>query len=463
MYEAINSFVTSVNELVWGWAMILLLLGTHIFMTIRTRGIQRRVFQGIRLSVTKDPEAEGEVSQFGALTTALAATIGTGNIIGVGTAIALGGPGAVLWCWLTGVFGIATKYSESLISVKYRVKTRDGRMLGGAMYALERGLHMRWLGLLFAVFGGLASFGIGCATQVNAIASVCKENLGIPGWIVGVVAAVLVSLVIFGGTKSIANVCEKLVPFMAFFYVLGCLIILVINYDYLIPALQTIVVLAFKPGAAAGGLIGGGIMQALHFGVARGLFSNESGMGSAPIAAAAAQTRNPVRQALVSSTGTFWDTVVVCAMTGLVLVTSIMKNPNINVQNISDGGVLTSLAFDQIPVVGPLILVVGIITFAFSTVLGWAYYGERCVEYFAGKKVLIPYRILYIAVAVIAPIVSLNLIWLIADTLNAMMAIPNLIAVLFLSPVIVAETKKYLNDIDEKDDTLIPYEDEISG
>ncbi len=463
MYEAINSFVTSVNELVWGWAMILLLLGTHIFMTIRTRGIQRRVFQGIRLSVTKDPEAEGEVSQFGALTTALAATIGTGNIIGVGTAIALGGPGAVLWCWLTGVFGIATKYSESLISVKYRVKTRDGRMLGGAMYALERGLHMRWLGLLFAVFGGLASFGIGCATQVNAIASVCKENLGIPGWIVGVVAAVLVSLVIFGGIKSIANVCEKLVPFMAFFYVLGCLIILVINYDYLIPALQTIVVLAFKPGAAAGGLIGGGIMQALHFGVARGLFSNESGMGSAPIAAAAAQTRNPVRQALVSSTGTFWDTVVVCAMTGLVLVTSIMKNPNINVQNISDGGVLTSLAFDQIPVVGPLILVVGIITFAFSTVLGWAYYGERCVEYFAGKKVLIPYRILYIAVAVIAPIVSLNLIWLIADTLNAMMAIPNLIAVLFLSPVIVAETKKYLNDIDEKDDTLIPYEDEISG
>ena len=456
MYEAINSFVTSVNELVWGWAMILLLLGTHIFMTIRTRGIQRRVFQGIRLSVTKDPEAEGEVSQFGALTTALAATIGTGNIIGVGTAIALGGPGAVLWCWLTGVFGIATKYSESLISVKYRVKTRDGRMLGGAMYALERGLHMRWLGLLFAVFGGLASFGIGCATQVNAIASVCKENLGIPGWIVGVVAAVLVSLVIFGGIKSIANVCEKLVPFMAFFYVLGCLIILVINYDYLIPALQTIVVLAFKPGAAAGGLIGGGIMQALHFGVARGLFSNESGMGSAPIAAAAAQTRNPVRQALVSSTGTFWDTVVVCAMTGLVLVTSIMKNPNINVQNISDGGVLTSLAFDQIPVVGPLILVVGIITFAFSTVLGWAYYGERCVEYFSGKKGLIPYRVLYIAVSLVAPVLALDLVWKIADILNALMAIPNLIAVLLLSPVIVKETKKYINNLDAVDDTPVP-------
>lgn len=460
MYDVINSIVTLVNDFVWGWAMILLLLGTHVFMTIRTKGIQRRVFQGIRLSVTKDPEAEGEVSQFGALTTALAATIGTGNIIGVGTAIALGGPGAVLWCWLTGVFGIATKYSESLISVKYRVKTRDGRMLGGAMYALERGLHMKWLAVLFALFGGIASFGIGCATQVNAIASVCKENLGLPSWIVGVVVAILVALVIFGGIKSIARVCEKLVPFMAIFYVLGCIIILVLNYDFLIPALQTICTLAFKPGAAAGGLIGGGIMQALHYGVARGLFSNESGMGSAPIAAAAAQTRNPVRQALVSSTGTFWDTVVVCAMTGLVLVTSIMKNPAIDVGNISDGGVLTSLAFEQIPVLGPVILVLGIISFAFSTVLGWAYYGERCVEYFAGKKALIPYRVLYIAVAVIAPVVSLNLIWLIADTLNALMAIPNLVAVLLLSPVVVAETKKYLNNIDKKDTDPIPYEDE---
>ena len=460
MYDTIYSIVQSVNDVVWGWAMIFLLLGTHIFMTIRTKGIQRKVFKGIRLSVTKDPDAEGEVSQFGALTTALAATIGTGNIIGVGTAIALGGPGAVLWCWLTGVFGIATKYSESLISVKYRVKTRDGRMLGGAMYALERGLHMKWLGVLFALFGGIASFGIGCATQVNAIASVCKENLGVPPWIVGVIVGILVAMVIFGGIKSIARVCEKLVPFMAFFYVIGCIIILGINYDYLVPALKTICSLAFKPGAAAGGLVGGGIMQALHYGVARGLFSNESGMGSAPIAAAAAQTINPVRQALVSSTGTFWDTVVVCAMTGLVLVTSIMKNPSIDMGGISDGGVLTSLAFEQIPILGPVILVLGIITFAFSTVLGWAYYGERCIEYFAGKKIMIPYRILYILVAVIAPVVSLNLIWLIADTLNALMAIPNLVAVLLLSPVVVAETKKYLNHIDEKDDTPIPYEDE---
>ncbi len=455
--EKFSQLVTWVDGKVWGWGMILLLLGTHLFMTVRTWFIQRKtITKGIKLSVSKEPDADGEVSQFGALATALASTIGTGNIIGVGTAVALGGPGAVLWCWLTGVFGIATKYSESLIAVKYRVKTEDGRMQGGAMYALERGLHMRWLGLIFAVFAGFASFGIGCATQVNAIATVCNENLHINKAVVGIIIGVLTAVVIFGGIKSIARVCERLVPFMALFYVLGCIVILGINYDYIIPAITTICRLAFQPGAAAGGLVGSGIMLAMRYGVARGLFSNESGMGSAPIAAAAAQTRNPVRQALVSSTGTFWDTVVVCLMTGLVLVSTIMKNPAINANEITDGGVLTSLAFDQIPIIGPLILVVGIISFAFSTILGWAYYGERCVEYFAGKKGLIPYRVLYIAVAVIAPVVALDVVWDIADILNALMAIPNLIAVLLLSPVIVKETKKYLDDLDAKDDTEIP-------
>ena len=455
--EKFSQLVTWVDGKVWGWGMILLLLGTHLFMTVRTGFIQRKtITKGIKLSVSKEPDADGEVSQFGALATALASTIGTGNIIGVGTAVALGGPGAVLWCWLTGVFGIATKYSESLIAVKYRVKTEDGRMQGGAMYALERGLHMRWLGLIFAVFAGFASFGIGCATQVNAIATVCNENLHINKAVVGIIVGVLTAVVIFGGIKSIARVCERLVPFMALFYVLGCIVILGINYDYIIPAITTICRLAFQPGAAAGGLVGSGIMLAMRYGVARGLFSNESGMGSAPIAAAAAQTRNPVRQALVSSTGTFWDTVVVCLMTGLVLVSTIMKNPAINANEITDGGVLTSLAFDQIPIIGPLILVVGIISFAFSTILGWAYYGERCVEYFAGKKGLIPYRVLYIAVAVIAPIVALDVVWDIADILNALMAIPNLIAVLLLSPVIVKETKKYLDNLDAKDDTEIP-------
>ena len=351
MLHAVVSFINISNKWIWSWPMIILLLGTHIFMTIRTKGIQRKLGTAIKLSVTRDPEAEGEVSQFGALATALASTIGTGNIIGVGTAIALGGPGAVLWCWLTGVFGIATKYSESLIAVKYRVKTKDGRMQGGAMYALERGLHMKWLALLFAFFGAFASFGIGCATQVNAIATVCKANLGVPEWVVGVVVAALTALVIFGGIQSIARVCEKLVPFMAAFYVVGCIIILVINRDFLWPAVKTICTLAFQPGAAAGGLVGSGIMMAMRYGIARGLFSNESGMGSAPIAAAAAQTRNPVRQALVSSTGTFWDTVVVCLMTGLVLVSSIMKNPSIDMGQITDGGILTTLTFDQIPVI----------------------------------------------------------------------------------------------------------------
>ncbi len=458
MYEKVYDVIQSVDDLVWGWAMILLLLGTHLFLTIRTGFIQRKtISKGIPLSVAKEDGADGEVSQFGALTTALASTIGTGNIIGVGTAIALGGPGAVLWCWLTGVFGIATKYAESLIAVKYRVKTVDGRMQGGAMYALERGLNMKWLGMIFAVFAGFASFGIGCATQVNAIAEVCNSNLGIEPWTVGIVVAVLTAFVIFGGIKSIASVCEKLVPFMAVFYVLGCLFILFMNREFVVPAIATICKLAFaNEDAVVGGLVGGGLRAAIQYGVARGLFSNESGMGSAPIAAAAAKTKNPVRQALVSSTGTFWDTVVVCLMTGLVLVSTMMKNPGLGAEQITDGGRLTTMAFSQIPYFGPFILVVGIITFAYSTILGWAYYGERCVEYFSGKKGLIPYRVLYIVVALIAPVLALDLVWLIADILNALMAIPNLIAVLLLSPIIVKETKKYINNLDADDDTPIP-------
>ncbi len=465
MLETISDAIFKVDEVIWGWWLIILLFGTHIFMTFKTRFIQwKSITKGIKLSVTKDPDAEGEVSNFGALTTALAATIGTGNIVGVGTAIALGGPGAVLWCWLSGVFGIATKYSESLIAVKYRVKKKDGRMQGGAMYALSRGL--KWqplgkiLGMIFAVFAGFASFGIGCATQVNTIANIVQANVGFPKQIIGIIIAALTALVIFGGIKSISRVCEKLVPFMAIFYVLGCLIILCINYDYIIPAITTICRLAFTPGAAAGGLVGSGIMMAMRYGVARGLFSNESGMGSAPIAAAAAQTRNPVRQALVSSTGTFWDTVVVCLMTGLTLVSTIMKNPAINADEITDGGVLTTLAFGQIPYLGPIILTLGIICFAYSTILGWAYYGERAVEYFSGKKGLIPYRVLYIAVAAIAPIVTLDVVWALADILNALMAIPNLIAVLLLSNIISNETKLYINDLDKWDDTPVPVVDD---
>ena len=459
--EAFSNLVTAIDNWIWGLPMIVLLLGTHLFMTVRTGFIQRKTFTGIRLSVTKDPDSPGDVSQFQALTTALASTIGTGNIVGVGTAIFLGGPGAVLWCWLTGVFGIATKYAESLIAVKYRVKTKDGRMQGGAMYALQRGLNMKWLGVLFALLAMLASFGIGCGTQINAISEIIQGNspIYIPPLAIGIVFAAITAVVIIGGIKSIATVCEKLVPFMAAFYVLGCLVILCINYDFIIPALQTIFTLAFQPGAVAGGLVGGGLRLAMQYGVARGLFSNESGLGSAPLVASAAQTRNPVRQALVSATGTFWDTVVVCLMTGLVLVTTIMKNPNINMDMIEDGSQMTTAAFSQIPVLGPMILVVGIITFAYSTILGWSYYGERCCEYLFGKKGMLPYKILFIAVIVIGPVLSLDLVWTIANILNALMAVPNLIAVLLLSGVIARETRHYLKNLDEIDTTEIPVVD----
>ncbi|WP_130870341.1 alanine/glycine:cation symporter family protein [Intestinimonas massiliensis (ex Afouda et al. 2020)] len=459
--EAIINFINWLDDFIWGLPMIVLLFGTHVFMTVRTGFIQRKTFTGIRLSVTRDPDSPGDVSQFQALTTALASTIGTGNIIGVGTAVFLGGPGAVFWCWIAGVFGIATKYAESLIAVKYRVRTPDGRMQGGAMYALERGLNMKWLGVLFAALATLASFGIGCGTQINAIAEVIENNIpiGIPPIAVGIVGGILTAIVIIGGIQSIASVCEKLVPFMAAFYVLGCIIILGINYDFIIPAISAILSLAFKPGAVAGGLVGQGLMIAMRFGVARGLFSNESGMGSAPLVASAAQTRNPVRQALVSATGTFWDTVVVCLMTGLVLVSTIMKNPAINMADVTDGGKLTTLAFSQIPVLGPVILVVGIITFAWSTILGWSYYGERCAQYLWGKKAILVYKIVFVAIVVVGPVLALDLVWTIADILNAFMAIPNLIAVLLLSGVIAKETRHYLKNLDEVDKTEIPQVD----
>lgn len=471
MWDAISAVMNSFNDFLWGWFMIILLLGTHIFLTIRTKFVQRKTFKAIKLSVTKDPDSDGDISPFQALATALASTIGTGNIIGVGTAIALGGPGAVLWCWLTGVFGIATKYSESLIGVKYRVKTSDGRMLGGAMYALERGFKFKTLGkilaVLFALFALLASFGIGSGVQVNAISNIMNNtfNLGtvnlfgqdasVISIIVGVLVATITAVVIFGGIKSISRVCELLVPFMAVFYVFGCLIILGMNFDVLGKTFEMIFQDAFSLKSVAGGFLGSSLMLAARYGIARGLFSNESGMGSAPIVASAAQTRNPVRQAMISSTGTFWDTVVVCLMTGLVLVSSIIKNPAIDV---SDGGDLTYKAFQQIPVIGTPILVIGIAAFAYSTILGWSYYGERCVEYLFGRGGMIPYKLIFVFILLIGPVIKLDLVWTMADIFNALMSIPNLIAVVVLSPVVVKETNYYLygNRLDEYDKTKLP-------
>lgn len=471
MWDAISAVMNGFNDFLWGWFMIILLLGTHIFLTIRTKFVQRKTFKAIKLSVTKDPDSDGDISPFQALATALASTIGTGNIIGVGTAIALGGPGAVLWCWLTGVFGIATKYSESLIGVKYRVKTSDGRMLGGAMYALERGFKFKTLGkilaVLFALFALLASFGIGSGVQVNAISNIMNntfdlgmvnlfgQDASVISIIVGVLVAAITAVVIFGGIKSISRVCELLVPFMAVFYVLGCLIILGMNFDVLGKTFEMIFQDAFSLKSVAGGFLGSSLMLAARYGIARGLFSNESGMGSAPIVASAAQTRNPVRQAMISSTGTFWDTVVVCLMTGLVLVSSIIKNPAIDV---SDGGDLTYKAFQQIPVVGTPILVIGIAAFAYSTILGWSYYGERCVEYLFGRGGMIPYKLIFVFILLIGPVIKLDLVWTMADIFNALMSIPNLIAVVVLSPVVVKETNYYLygNRLDEYDKTKLP-------
>ncbi|KXL51899.1 amino-acid carrier protein AlsT [Anaerotignum neopropionicum] len=440
--ESINNFVSTINGFVWGPVMLILLFGTHVFLTIRTRFIQRYIGKAVKLSITPDNEAEGDVSGFGALATALAATIGTGNIVGVATAVALGGPGAILWCWLTGLFGIATKYGEALLAIKYRVKDKTGAMVGGPMYALERGLGQKWLGILFAIFAGIACFGIGNMTQANSIATMVEANFHIPAWISGIILTVATALVILGGVKSIAKCCEKLVPFMAGFYILGCIIILVINAPYIGGAFKIIIGSAFTPTSAGGGFVGATIMMAIRFGIARGLFTNESGLGSAPIADAAAMTRNPVRQALISSSGVFWDTIIVCALTGLVLVTSIMKNPDAMAG--LNGGMLTTAAFNTIPVVGPIVLTIGLITFAWSTILGWSYYGERSWVYLVGTGAIKPFRCAWVIVVFIGSVTALDLVWNIADTLNAMMAFPNLVALLGLSGVIVTETKKYL-------------------
>lgn len=441
--EQLQHITEVVSSFLWGWPMIILLLGTHLFLTIRLRFPQRKIFTAIRLSFKKDRGSEGDVSQFGALATSLAATIGTGNIIGVATAVAFGGPGAVLWCWFTGVLGISTKYTEGLLAIKYRVKTENGQMLGGPMYALERGLKMKWLGILFCVFTAIAAFGIGNTVQANSISMLVNETLGISVHITGVIIALGVALVILFGVKGIAKVCTALVPFMAVFYILGCIYILIVNAPYLRESLNLIVSSAFTPRAAGGGFLGTTVMMAARFGIARGLFSNESGLGSAPIVAAAAQTRNPVRQALVSSTGTFWDTVVICALTGLVLVSSIIAYPDIDYTH---GGALTKAAFSKIPIVGTTILTVGIFTFAFSTILGWSYYAEKAVEYLGGKRWIRYYRIIWIIAIYLGSVMNLTLVWNIADSMNALMAIPNLISLLLLSGIAVKETRKYLWD-----------------
>jgi AGCS family alanine or glycine:cation symporter len=426
------------SDALWGPPMIILLLGTHIFLTIRLRFIQRYIGKAIKLSFSRAHEGEGDVSPFGALTTALAATIGTGNIVGVATAIAAGGPGAVFWVWLTGVFGIATKYAEAVLSVKYRITTKSGLMAGGPMYVLERGMKQRWLGVIFAALMCVTALVIGNMVQANSISTMVYETFHVPVWITGLVIMILTAVVILGGIKSIAAWCEKLVPVMAVGYVGGCAAILIINAREMPETFRLIWSGAWNGHAAVGGFLGAGMREAMRYGIARGLFSNESGLGSAPILAAAAQTKNPIRQALVSSTGTFWDTVVVCAMTGLVLVNS---GEWINGLH---GAALTKAAFADIPVLGPGILTFGLLTFVFSTLLGWSYYGEKASEYLFGTRAVKPYRWIWVASVMLGSVATIRMVWSFADITNGLMAIPNLISLLVLSGVVVKETRAYL-------------------
>ncbi len=436
--SAVEQLFGQISDWVWGPPLLILLVGTHLFLTFRLRFIQRFIGKAIKLSLETHKEGEGDISHFGALTTALAATIGTGNMVGVATAIAAGGPGAVLWMWLTGVFGISTKYAEAVLSVKYRVVTPSGQFAGGPMYVIERGMHQKWLAVVFALFTAVSAFGIGNMVQANSISTMVHSSFGLAPWITGIILTVLVGVVIIGGIRSIAKVCEGLVPFMAAFYVIGCTILLIARYDTIGDSIMLIVNSAFTGHAAVGGFLGAGMRDVIRYGIARGLFSNESGLGSAPIVAAAAQTKNAVRQALVSSTGTFWDTVVVCAITGIVIVNSGLWTQGL------DGAHLTKAAFEQFHGLGPIVLSVALLTFVFSTILGWSYYGEKAAEYLFGSGVIKPYRYLWVIAVMVGSVVSLKIVWSFADITNGLMAIPNLISLIVLNRVIVSETREHL-------------------
>lgn len=444
MLDSIDIVLKQASSLLWGWPLIILLLGTHLYLTIRLRFPQRHLFKAIGLYFAKeDARHKGDISQFSSLMIALAASIGTGNIIGVAAAVTVGGPGAVFWCWLTGILGMATRYGEGLLAVQYRVQTPGGEMAGGPMYALERGMNMKWLAIIFAVFTSIAAFGIGNVTQGNSAALYVSEAWSVPTWATGLCLTVLTAMVMLGGIKSIGRVCALLVPLMALVYIAGCLVILVMLNAHVWPAICTIMDHAFSGRAAAGGFIGATLIMAIRAGVSRGLFSNEAGLGSAPIAAAAARSGNPVRQALVSSTGPFWDTVVVCALTGIVVVASITAYPDISS---SDAQRLTFLAFGKIPYIGESLLTVSLFTFVLSTILGWSYFGEKALEYLGGSRAIFPYRLLWVVLVFVGCVIKVDIVWNFADCANALMAVPNLISLLFLSNVIVRQTKYYLWD-----------------
>lgn len=438
--EAISNFIGTINGIVWGYPMLVLIVGVGLYLTVGLNFMPwRKLGYGFKMLFSKEdrPKAEGEISPFSALMTALSATIGTGNIAGVATAVAVGGPGALFWMWVTALVGMATKYGEAVCAVKYREVDDNGDHVGGPMYYIKNGMGSAWiwLGFLFAIFGAIAAFGIGNTVQTNSIASALEKTYSVPPVVTGVVIAVLVAAVILGGIKRIADVAGKLVPLMAIIYIVAAIVVIVINIDKVPAAFGDIFGQAFTGTAAAGGFLGMVIK-----GVARGVFSNEAGLGSAPIAHAAAKTDDPVRQGSIAMLGTFIDTIVVCTMTGLVIVMSGLWSGDLN------GAPLTAGAFDSfMSGIGDHVVAICLSIFAFTTILGWSFYGEKCVEFLFGVKVILGYRILWISATFVGAILGLDFVWLLADTLNAMMAIPNLIALLILSPIVFSLSKEYFN------------------
>lgn len=450
MQPELLQWIDTAGTWVWGPPMLVLLVGTGIFLTFRLRGLQfRGLWHSLYLALIKRKEDSvevGDITHFQALMTALAATVGTGNIAGVATAIASGGPGALFWMWITGLFGMATKYAEAVLAVKYRVVDAAGTMSGGPMYYLSRGLKHKqlgkFLGLLFALFASIAAFGIGNMVQSNSVADAMHSSFGVPHGITGVVLAVATALVIIGGIKSIARATSLLVPFMILFYMAGALLVVILNWRGIPDIVLYVFKDAFTPSAALGGFAGATVMQSIRYGVARGVFSNESGLGSSPIAAAAAQTKNPVTQALVSMTQTFIDTIVVCSLTGFTIIATGMWTSG------KTGAQLTTAAFSKgLPgESGGIIVALGLILFAYSTLLGWSYYGEKSVEYILGERSVRPYRVLFSIFVAIGAVAHLEFVWSLADLMNGLMAVPNLIGLLALSSVVASETQKHFYD-----------------
>lgn len=454
MLNKIQSILNAINSIIWGPPLLILLVGTGIYLTWRLKLLQvfrlPLAFKYIFCKEDDDNEnAKGDVSSYGALCTALSATIGTGNIVGVATAITAGGPGALFWMWFAAFFGMATKYAEGLLAIKYREVDENGQMAGGPMYYIKNGLGLNWLAKLFAIFGvGVALLGIGTFGQVKSIADAAQIGFNIPVWATTVVITVIVALITLGGIKRIASVSEMVVPFMAILYIIGSLLVLFFNYDKIPAALLLIIESAFNPKAALGGATGITVSIAMQRGIGRGIFSNESGLGSAPIAAAAAKTNSPVRQGLISMTGTFLDTIIVCTMTGIVIVLTGSYGSGL------EGAALTTAAFESglpIAVIGKYIVNIGLMFFAFTTIIGWNYYGERCIQYLLGIKGIKPYKILFIALVGVGPFLPLEMIFIIADIVNGLMAFPNLVGLIGLRKVVVEETEKYFEELKESE------------